>query len=495
MNATALRRLWWLTPLALVSLVLAKDAPSPLKVAPPTRNLANTVDKTVPTDFDVSDGAQKNVLWQAELGNTSYGGPVVAGDKVFVGTNNEKPRDPKLTGDAGVLMCFDATNGKFLWQAVHPVLGDEARNYPKQGIASTPTVEGDRVYYVSNRCELCCADVRGKGKAKFYWKLDMIGQLGVFPCQLANCSPLVVGDLVFSVTGNGMDVSADPWKLPAPDAPSFIAVNKKTGKVVWKDNSPGKNIMEGQWSNPVFAHPKGGRPQVIFPGGDGWLYAFDAVKPGKPIWKFNCNPTTATYDPKNSRKWTRCTILATPVVYNDKVYVGIGNNPDRGPGVGHFWCIATDKTGDVSPVNNNFDPKAPENSKSALVWHFGGKVVPKPKKDRDVYFDRTLSTVAIHDGLLYVADKEGYAYCLDAATGKRQWVYDMKAGTWASPYYVAGKVLLGNEDGDLLFFDFGRNFKEPKKVSVGPPLKTPPVVSAGTLYLMTDSVLYAIGKK
>jgi hypothetical protein len=68
--------------------------------------------------------------------------------------------------------------------------------------------------------------------------------LGVFPHNLAACSPLVVGELVFVVTGNGVDQGH--VKIPAPDAPSFIAVNKKTGAVVWKDNSPGRNIMHGQ---------------------------------------------------------------------------------------------------------------------------------------------------------------------------------------------------------------------------------------------------------
>src|SRR5262249_53363729 len=160
--------------------------------------------------------------------------------------------------------------------------------------------------YVSNRCELCCADVNGdgNGKARFHWKLDMIKELGVFPCFLALGSPLVVGDLVFTGTGNGVDETADPWKLPAPDAPSFIAVNKKTGKVVWKDSSPGKNVIEGQWSSPVFADARG-RPLVIFPGGDGWLYAFDAVKPDKFVWKFDCNPRSAKANPNNRRKWDR----------------------------------------------------------------------------------------------------------------------------------------------------------------------------------------------
>ena len=62
--------------------------------------------------------------------------------------------------------------------------------------------------------------------------------------------------------------------LPAPDAPSFIAMDKNTGKVLWTDNSPGTNILHGQWSSPAYA-VLGGQPQVIFAGGDGWVYSFD----------------------------------------------------------------------------------------------------------------------------------------------------------------------------------------------------------------------------
>ena len=71
-------------------------------------------------------------------------------------------------------------------------------------------------------------------------------ELGVVPRFLASCSPLVAGDLVFVVTGNG--VGGEKAKVVAPKAPSFLAVNKTTGKVVWSDNSPGDKIMEGQWS-------------------------------------------------------------------------------------------------------------------------------------------------------------------------------------------------------------------------------------------------------
>ena len=138
------------------------------------------------------------------------------------------------------------------------------------------------------------------GKAKFLWTLDMIKELKVYPGGLAGslsiCSPLVVDDLVFIVTGNGVNTEGE---VPAPNAPSFIAVDKKTGKVVWKDNSPGKKIMDGQWSNPAAAKVNG-QWQVIFPGGDGWLYSFEA-KTGKLIWKFDCNPKKSDFQAGRTR--------------------------------------------------------------------------------------------------------------------------------------------------------------------------------------------------
>jgi len=90
------------------------------------------------------------------------------------------------------------------------------------------------------------------------------------------------------VTGNGREFGAPDKPPPEPKAPSFVAIDKKTGEVVWQDNSPGDKIMEGSWSNPLYVEVKG-QAQVIFPGGDGWLYAFEP-KTGKLIWKFNCHP-------------------------------------------------------------------------------------------------------------------------------------------------------------------------------------------------------------
>src|SRR5439155_1672516 len=137
--------------------------------------------------WDVKKGA--NIRWMADVGTRAYGGPVVAGGRVFVGTNNGKPRDPAVKGDKGVLMCFDEKTGKFLWHLVHDKLpSGRVNDWPEEGIASSPVVEGDRLYYVSNRCEVVepvKGDPTKPGKGKIVWSFDMIGRLNVFPHNLA----------------------------------------------------------------------------------------------------------------------------------------------------------------------------------------------------------------------------------------------------------------------------------------------------------------------
>ena len=76
----------------------------------------------MPTDWNVEPGKLKNVKWIADLGTKAYGGPIVSGGKIFIGTNNNVPRNPKVVGDRGVMMCFDEKSGEFLWQAVHDKL-------------------------------------------------------------------------------------------------------------------------------------------------------------------------------------------------------------------------------------------------------------------------------------------------------------------------------------------------------------------------------------
>ncbi len=443
------------------------------------RNMISN-EKNLPAQWDPSSGL--NIKWTASLGSQTFGNPIISNGKVFAGTNNEGRRNPKLGGDRGVVMCFREADGKFLWEATSTKLAaGRVNDWPMQGVCSSPFVEGDRLYYVTNRAEVVCLDTEGfiDGEndgafktetdtslidADVIWKYDMIGELDVFPHNLAVCSPISVGDLLFVVTANGVDESH--IHIPSPEAPSFIALNKNTGKLVWQDNSPGTNIMHGQWSNPAYSVING-VPQVIFPGGDGVLYSFEPAT-GKLIWKFTCNPPEAFYELGGSG--TKSDFIATPVIFDNKVYVGLGQDPEHGEGISHLYAIDATQKGEVT--------------KTALVWHRGYKD-----------FNRTMSTVAIADGLLYTADLSGFVYCFDAKTGELYWKYDTFAAIWGSPMVADGKVYIGDEDGDVAVLKTGKQMELLHEVNMGSAVYTTPVAKSGVLYVTNRSTLFALQTK
>jgi outer membrane protein assembly factor BamB len=467
--------LWLLAPLAAAQTAKLKKGDWPMWGGTPDRNMVS--DETgIPAEWNVKTG--KNILWSAPLGSQTYGNPVIAGGKIYVGTNNGGEFRPKAKGDKGVVLCFDEKTGKMLWQATHDKLPTgQVNDWPEQGVCSACVVEGDRLYYVSNRCELVCADVNGflddkndgvqdekyneKQDADIIWTLDMIDQLGVFPHNLATSSPVMAGDLVYIMTSNGVDEGH--LNLPSPDAPAFLAVNKKTGEVVWHRADPGKNTLHGQWSSPSYG-VIGGMPQVIFAGGDGWAYAFEPLK-GEPIWKYNLNPADAKY--VLGGKGTKSYIISTPVIANDRVFLCVGQDPEHGEGIGHFHCIDTTKTGDIT--------------QSGKVWSADGE-----------NFHRSLSTASVRDGLVYACDLSGFLYCFDEKTGKQHWKHDTQAALWGSPYFVDGKVMLGDEDGEVVVLAAGKEMKVLATNDMASAVYTTPVASNGVLYITTKRTLYAI---
>jgi hypothetical protein len=170
---------------------------------PDARNLAAD---WAPGDFDPDTGAwkpetSKNVAWVAALGSQTYGNPVVAGGRVYVGSNNGKgwlKRYPPAI-DLGCLLAFDTRDGSFLWQDSSEKLPTgRVHDWPLQGICCAPLVEGDRLWYVTSRGEVKCLDTEGfrdgendgpvtnekvqeRDEADVVWVLDMMKQLGVSP--------------------------------------------------------------------------------------------------------------------------------------------------------------------------------------------------------------------------------------------------------------------------------------------------------------------------
>src|SRR5436190_3254328 len=439
----------------------------------PDRNMVSNM-KGLPTSWDIK--TKVNVKWVAALGSQAYGNPVVAGGQVYVGTNNEGLRDPKVTGDKGILMAFRESDGEFLWQAVSDKLASgRVNDWPYQGVCSSPLVEGDRLYYVTNRAELVCLDTQGfrdgkndgpytdeklKGEhdADIIWKFDMMEEVGSQPHNMANSSPVSYGDLIYVSTSNGQDESH--VNIPSPRAPTIIAVNKTTGKLVWEDNSVEDRILHGQWSPPSVG-TIGGVVQAVSAQGDGWVRGYEALT-GKKLWEFDTNPKEAVW-PK-----TRNELIATPVIVGDRVYIGNGQDPEHGEGVGNFYAIDATKRGDITQTGR--------------LWYF--------TKVR-----RSISTAAVADGLVYVSDFSGFLYCLDAATGKELWMHDLFAAVWSSPFVADGKVYIGDEDGDVTVLAHGREKKVLAEMNMGSSVYATVTPAHGTIFLNNRNQLFAIANK
>ena len=335
----------------------------------------------------------------------------------------------------------------------------------------------------------------------------MIAKLGVFPHNMTASSIASWGDYIYVITGNGVD---DTHKhVVAPEAPGIICFDKNSGKVVWTDNVAGPNVLHGQWASVAIVEVNG-RPLVIAPLGDAWVYAYDA-RTGKVVWKFDSNPKDSVYPQ------TRNEIIATPCIVGQYMYIANGQDPDHGEGYGHLYCVDITGQGDVSaeldanpsaakpkpddelvaPAEEVASRKGKPNPNSKVVWHYSTYDLNHDGKiDRSEHMNRTMATAVITpEGLCIIPDFSGFVHCLDAKTGQVYWTFDMESAVWGSAMYADGKVYVADEDGDIRIFSASKT--APKKGEViehnmGAASYCSPVLCNGVLYLMTRDHLFAV---
>jgi outer membrane protein assembly factor BamB len=433
MSSKHFSTLWFALPALALSLGVSRSAPAE-PVDPMVENAPS---------FQCSTGTEAHVLRRTELGGE--GGPIALGTGKAIAAASTKwsaPSSGLPATNSGAVVCLDA-EGKLLWRATHPRLGARIHDMG-QPIRSTPCIDGDRVYYVSNRGELVCADVEGfhdgandgpfdseetsgPTDADFLWKLDMISELGVYRHEAGDVgnpssSPVVIGNLVYCVTGHGrtgtleLTYAAQSKGGENVEAPSFLAVHKLTGKVAWSSSAPGRNILLGQWSSPVHARINDA-DVVIFPGGDGFLYGFEVIS-GTLLWKFDCNEPGA----KNY-------FVATPVVQGNTLYVGLNRDFEQ-PTASPLLAIDLVASGGVPRIKWKFQAPA---------------------------FGSTYTSAAVGEGIVYVSGEQGVLFAIDGATGQELWQSKFEDGRvfFASPVVHDGKVYAGG-DSTLAIFAAGR---------------------------------------
>ena len=329
-------------------------------------------------------GTAQHVKWGRKLCEAIYSTPAVVGGKIFIGGCRQTE---------GLMMCLDARTGKLVWEWRAP-----AKELPHRiegwsigigeipqslGVCSSPLVEEDRVYFVSNDFKVVCLDARGEanaaGKARVLWSYDMWTQLKVFPCDAANGSVVLDGDLLYVNTSNGIDrnmeLAREKYrKIPSPNAPNVIVLEKHTGRLVATDDAPiTKHLLHGQWSS-VSLGTVGGRRLIFFGGGDGRCYAFEALRhvPETPVklktvWSCDCIPDE--YKLSHGMDWVtyyyagdkrrpdglntksdgsyvgQSEFIGTPVLYRNRIYLALGRDPAHGRGAAHYGASTRRRPG------------------------------------------------------------------------------------------------------------------------------------------------------
>ena len=489
-----------------------------------SRNMVSS-ETGLPDTFDPQTG--KNVAWVARLGTESHGTPIVAQGRVFIGTNNEEPRDPRNLGDRGVLLCLDEKDGHMLWQLVVPKREEDPYfDWPKTGMSSPVTVEGKRVYTVDNRGEVLCLDIDGMANgndgpyldeaahmtappsgepakpvagadisprlalpseglsklvepgpfdADIVWLFDMVKDAGIWPHDGAHSSILVYGDYLYLNTGTGVDNTHRSMR--APDAPSLIVIDKRTGRYLARDDEHiGPRIFHATWSSPSLGHVNG-RDVIFFCGGDGVVRAFEPLAKAPPqgevaklkkIWQFDPDPNTPKEDIHRftgNKRESPSDIYGMPVFFHDRLFVAGGGDIWWGRNEAWLKCIDATKTGDTTA--------------DGAIWS-----CPLEK--------HVMSTPAIADGLIYIADVGRKLHCLDAATGQPYWTQDLKGEVWASPLVADGKVYLGTRHGDFWIMAAKKEKQVLCSLEFGKPISGTATAANGVLYVSTMTNLYAL---
>jgi outer membrane protein assembly factor BamB len=479
---------------------LAQGKDSPQWGEKHTRNMVS--DETgLPTTFNVETG--ENIKWSVSVGSYGYATPVASKGKVLIGANNADQRDPRHEGDRGILLCLNDSDGSLAWQLVVPrIEGDRHNDWPMIGICSPPTIEDNRVYVLTNRSEVLCLDLNGQSDgndgtfqgegwymapsgefpyqvtskdADIIWSYDLKTELGLCPHDSPHASILIDGDFLYLNTCNG--VNFKHLETNALNAPSLIALDKKTGRLVAKDNEHfGPRIFHSSWSSPSMGEVNG-QKLVFFAGPDGIMYAFEALLQTAPrdqvqlfnkIWQFDCDPTAPKKDIHaylNNRKEGPSLSFGMPVFYKNRIYVTVGGDIWWGKKEAWLKCIDATKKGDITATG--------------LIWSLP---LEQP----------SASTPSISNGLTYITDCGKNLYCIDAENGQPYWTHKLKMDSWSSALVADKKIYVGSRGNDFWILEEGKTLNVLDSIALDSPINSTPVASQGVMYISTTNKLYAI---
>jgi outer membrane protein assembly factor BamB len=387
-----------------------------------------TGDGHVPEGTALPDawGPTTNVSWKVDVPGRGWSSPVVSVGKVFLTTAvpSDKPGAKDLSQRA---ICLDAKTGKILWN-VEVFRHDGTRPLPSHGKNShaspTPVTDGRKLWVHFGPQGTACLDLNGK----VLWRN---ADLGYSPVHGNGGSPILVGDkLLFSGDGS--------------DKQFVVALNKDTGKVLWKTDRNGDAVKKFSFGTPT-AIEVNGKTQVISPASD-LAMALDPDT-GKEIWRMT---------------YKGYSLIPKPVFGHGLLFILTGYDTPQ------LYAVRPDGTGDVTETH--------------VAWHESKGVSHTP------------SAILVGDELYTVADN-GVATCFDAKSGKIVWRERLPGNYSASPVYANGKLYFQNEAGTGTIVRASKKFEIFGKNAMEEPTLASYAVADGALFVRTEKHLYRFENK
>jgi outer membrane protein assembly factor BamB len=379
----------------------------------------------LPTEWD----ATKNVVWKLAMPGMGSSTPAVWGDRIFLTSADGKDM---------VLVCT-STDGKLLWKQK---LGTGGRMFMRgegNESSASPCTDGKYVWAFAGTGDFSCFDFTGKQ----VWHFNAQERYESFRIQHGmHTTPLLVGDRLYTF-------------LLHTDGQWILALDKATGKEIWKVNRPTDGRGEGQhsYASPFLWH-KGKDAYLLVHGCD--YTTAHRLEDGSEIWRLRDLNPKARYNPT-------LRFVASPAAAADLIVVPTAKN---GPVV----AIKPDTTGPITAGS------------PAELWR-------RPKGTPDV------PTPLIHDGLVYLCGEFGTLTCLEATSGKELYQKELNRTRYrASPVLADGKLYLTARDGTFSVVKAGPEFKLLATNKLPDSFTASPAISNGRIYLRGFETLYAIGK-
>ncbi len=390
-----------------------------------------TTETKLPTRWSDTE----NVRWKVALPDRGNSSPIVWGNKVFI-------TQPVESENKRLVVCFDRTNGKKLWEAGTTYTESELSHDANPPCSASPVTDGERVIAWFGSAGIYCFDMQGKE----LWHRDLGPQKHTWGYA---ASPVIYKDLCILNFG--------------PGKTSFLAAfKKKTGEQVWKveipevqpekrtDGFAGQKKGEiGSWSTPIVVKT-GSRDELIVSLPEK-LRAFDPLT-GKELW--HCDGLN-------------------PLIYSSAIY-GEGVVVAMGGFHGTTIAVKPGGSGDVT--------------KTHKLWEH-------PRTDN------YLGCGVIHDGYIYVQNTPGLGECINLKTGEEIWKERLngkgpKNDTWSSLVLSGDKIYALNQSGDCIIFRASPKFEVLGVNSIGNELTNGSMaVSDGELFIRTHKHLWCISEK